>query len=40
MIGVPLPNMMNIAVPKKFITAVALNTALQLPVISKIYPAR
>ena len=28
------------AIPKMFITAVALNTAAQLPVISKIYPAR
>lgn len=27
-------------IPKMFITAVALNTAVQLPVISKIYPAR
>lgn len=39
-IGVPLPKIMKIAIPKKLITAVALNTALQLPVTSRIYPAR
>ena len=38
--GVPLPNIKKIVIPNKFITAVALNTAIQLPVISKIYPAR
>ena len=39
-IGVPLPKTKKIVIPNKFITAVALNTAIQLPVISKIYPAR
>ena len=39
-IGVPLPNTKKIVIPNKFITAVVLNTAVQLPVTSKIYPAR
>ena len=39
-IGVPLPKTKKIVIPNKFITAVALNTAIQLPVISRIYPAR
>ena len=38
--GVPLPNIKKIVIPNKFITAVALKTAIQLSVISKIYPAR